>query len=150
MGDVAAAAPAIESAFRPEDAFQKKVADKLKPVDVDVDDKSFGAHLKRFRNAALRGMTHDIHADVKDNHDIMQMHDDAEKFDPRTETVFKVLQVRLHLAAAAATIVVPDWCCSLKTAMIVRAAAQCCYNVAVGTCDSCLALHKSVLSWGAA
>jgi hypothetical protein len=114
IGDVAAAAPAKESAFRPEDAFQKKVADKLKPVDVDVEDKSFGAHLKRFRNAALRGMTHDIHADVKDNHDIMQMHDDAEKFDPRTETVFKVLQVRLH-PSAAATIVSPDCCCSLNT-----------------------------------
>lgn len=42
------------------------------------------------RNAALSGLTHDIHADVEGNDKIQEMHDDAEKFDPRTEEVFKV------------------------------------------------------------
>lgn len=45
------------------------------------------------RNIFLRGMTHDIHQDVKDDDSIMQMHADAERFDPRTEEVFKILQV---------------------------------------------------------
>jgi sodium-dependent phosphate transporter len=81
------------SVFQEEDRFQKAVTDKLKPVHVDVDDKSIGAMFKRFRNAALSGVTHDIHADVKDDEGIMEMHEAAEKFDPRTEHVFKVLQV---------------------------------------------------------
>lgn len=46
-----------------------------------------------YRNVALSGVTHDIHKDVTDNEEIMQMHEDAEKFDPRTEQVFKILQV---------------------------------------------------------
>jgi sodium-dependent phosphate transporter len=81
------------SAFVEEDRFQRAVAEKLKPVHVDDDDKSVSAMFKRFRNAALSGVTHDIHADVKDDEGIMEMHEAAEKFDPRTEHVFKVLQV---------------------------------------------------------
>lgn len=81
------------SVFAEEDKFQKAVAAKLQPVEVDPNDKSVGAFFKRFRNAALSGMTHDIHADVKHDDEIMQMHEDAEKFDPRTEQVFKILQV---------------------------------------------------------
>lgn len=76
-----------------EDAFQKRVDQKLQAKAVDPDDKSFGAYLTRFRNAALKGVTHDIHADVRDQEQIMTMHDDAERFDPRTEQVFKILQV---------------------------------------------------------
>lgn len=38
-------------------------------------------------------MTHDIHADVQQDESIMAMHADAERFDPRTEEVFKILQV---------------------------------------------------------
>jgi hypothetical protein len=45
------------------------------------------------RNAALSGLSHDIHADIGDNQQLQDMHADAEKFDPRTEQVFKVLQV---------------------------------------------------------
>jgi hypothetical protein len=86
-------ATAGSSAFLEEDRFQRAVAEKLKPVHVDDNDKSVGATFKRFRNAALSGVTHDIHADVKDDEAIMDMHDAAEKFDPRTEHVFKVLQV---------------------------------------------------------
>ncbi|KAF6251745.1 phosphate transporter family-domain-containing protein [Scenedesmus sp. NREL 46B-D3] len=81
------------TAFVEEDRFQRAIAEKLKPVHVDEDDKSVSAMFKRFRNAALSGVTHDIHADVKDDEAIMEMHDSAEKFDPRTEHVFKVLQV---------------------------------------------------------
>lgn len=42
---------------------------------------------------ALKGMTHDIHADVAENQAVIERKDDAEKFDPRTEEVFKILQV---------------------------------------------------------
>lgn len=38
-------------------------------------------------------MTHDIHADVAENEAVIARKDDAEKFDPRTEEVFKILQV---------------------------------------------------------
>jgi sodium-dependent phosphate transporter len=76
-----------------EDTFQKKIAAKLAAVEVDPDDKSMGARMKRFRNAALSGISHDIHADVVHDEAIMDMHEAAERFDPRTETVFKVLQV---------------------------------------------------------
>eukprot|EP00878_Enallax_costatus_P033281 GHUV01036692.1.p1 GENE.GHUV01036692.1~~GHUV01036692.1.p1 ORF type:complete len:538 (+),score=156.99 GHUV01036692.1:799-2412(+) len=76
-----------------EDNFQKKIADKLKPVEVDPNDKSVKAYYNRFRNAALKGLTHDIHADVAENEAVITRKDDAEKFDQRTEEVFKVLQV---------------------------------------------------------
>ncbi|KAI8476390.1 MAG: phosphate transporter [Monoraphidium minutum] len=75
------------------DKFQNKVNDALKAVEVDPNDKSAGAFFKRFRNAALSGVTVDIHDDIKGNDELMTMHADAEKFDPRTEEVFKVLQV---------------------------------------------------------
>eukprot|EP00878_Enallax_costatus_P032942 GHUV01036296.1.p1 GENE.GHUV01036296.1~~GHUV01036296.1.p1 ORF type:complete len:434 (+),score=58.06 GHUV01036296.1:211-1512(+) len=81
------------SAFGEADRFQTAVVAKLQPVEVDPNDKSMGAFFKRFRNAALSGVTHDIHNDVKQDEEIMQMHEDAEKFDPRTEQVFKILQV---------------------------------------------------------
>jgi hypothetical protein len=42
---------------------------------------------------ALSGMTHDLHADVKQDEGIMAMHADAERLNPRTEEVFKILQV---------------------------------------------------------
>eukprot|EP00879_Flechtneria_rotunda_P019367 GHRR01020340.1.p2 GENE.GHRR01020340.1~~GHRR01020340.1.p2 ORF type:complete len:155 (-),score=17.75 GHRR01020340.1:20-484(-) len=45
------------------------------------------------RNVALRGVTHDIHSDVKQDESVVQMHADAERFDPRTEEAFKMLQV---------------------------------------------------------
>lgn len=45
------------------------------------------------RNAALKGMTHDIHADVEEDPKVIAMAEAAERFDPRTEEVFKVLQV---------------------------------------------------------
>uniref|UniRef100_A0A383W377 Phosphate transporter n=1 Tax=Tetradesmus obliquus TaxID=3088 RepID=A0A383W377_TETOB len=76
-----------------EDAFQKKVAAYLSARPVDPADKSFKARRTRFRNAALAGLSHDIHADITDDQKLQDMHADAEKFDPRTEQVFKVLQV---------------------------------------------------------
>jgi sodium-dependent phosphate transporter len=45
------------------------------------------------RNAAFSGLSHDIHADIDGHQGLQDMHADAEKFDPRTEQVFKVLQV---------------------------------------------------------
>ncbi|KAF6262371.1 phosphate transporter [Scenedesmus sp. NREL 46B-D3] len=83
----------VPAAFVEEDSFQKRIAAKLAAVEVDPSDTSIGARLKRFRNAALAGVSHDIHADVQDDETIMDMHEAAERFDPRTETVFKVLQV---------------------------------------------------------
>lgn len=48
----------------PTRSFQKAVAAKLAPIEVDPNDKSIKAYLTRFRNAALNGMTQDIHAIV--------------------------------------------------------------------------------------
>ena len=48
---------------------------------------------KRVRNVALSGISTDIHKDIAHDEELLTMHDDAEKFDPRTEQVFKVLQV---------------------------------------------------------
>jgi hypothetical protein len=45
-------------------SFQKAVAEKLAPKEVDPNDKSVKAWFTRARNAALKGMTHDIHADI--------------------------------------------------------------------------------------
>lgn len=76
-----------------EDKFQRWIDNRLKPVEVDPNDKSFSATMKRCRNAAVRGLNHDIHEDIKDDSQLQEMHADAERFDPRTEEVFKVLQV---------------------------------------------------------
>jgi phosphate/sulfate permease len=38
-------------------------------------------------------VVHDVHKDVAEDKVVMEMHTDAEKFDPRTEEVFKYLQV---------------------------------------------------------
>lgn len=44
--------------------------------------------LYMFRNAALKGVSHDVHADVKEaDQTITDIHNNAEKFDPRTEEV---------------------------------------------------------------
>eukprot|EP00775_Hariotina_reticulata_P009363 gene9363-9526_t len=85
-----------------EDNFQKKIDNELQAVEVDPNDKSFGAYMKRFRNVALAGMNHDIHKDIAEDTSLQQMHADAEKFDPRTEEVFKVLQVLSACAMAFA------------------------------------------------
>lgn len=44
------------------------------------------------RNAVLSGLNHDIHADIEEGDVLHAMHADAERFDPRTEEIFKVLQ----------------------------------------------------------
>ena len=75
------------------DGFQNKVAGFLNATHVDESDKSVRAKVLRFKNAALKGVNVDIHHDIKDDTSLTQMHDDAEKFDPRTEQVFKILQV---------------------------------------------------------
>jgi phosphate/sulfate permease len=82
--------------------FQKKINDMMRPVEVDPNDKSMSGYWKRFRNAALSGMNHDIHDDIKDDEGLQEMHADAERFDPRTEEVFKVLQVISACAMAFA------------------------------------------------
>lgn len=47
--------------------FQKRINNMLMPVEVDPSDKSMSAKMKRIRNAAVKGMAHDIHADIKDD-----------------------------------------------------------------------------------
>ena len=44
-----------------EPGFQQRVANSLKPVHVDAADTSLGAKWKRFRNAALSGISTDVH-----------------------------------------------------------------------------------------
>ena len=73
--------------------WQKRIADQLKPKHVDPNDKSTGAKLTRARNAMLKGISTDIHEDVQHDEHTLAMHDAAEKFDPRTEQIFKYLQV---------------------------------------------------------
>lgn len=53
--------------------FQKAIAEKLKPIEVDPADKSIKAWLTRARNAALHGMTQDIHADVADDEKLTEV-----------------------------------------------------------------------------
>jgi hypothetical protein len=53
--------------------FQKAVAEKLAPIEVDPNDKSLKAFFTRARNAALRGMTHDIHADIAHDDELTQV-----------------------------------------------------------------------------
>lgn len=91
--DVEGKGAAVKTSGVEEDRFQKMVSQKLAPIEVDPADRSAAAMLKRFRNSALSGLTHDIHKDIQHDDAIMEMHDNAEKFDPRTEQVFKVLQV---------------------------------------------------------
>lgn len=76
-----------------EGTWQKKVADRLKPKHVDPEDKSMGAKLTRARNAMLVGVSTDIHEEIGRDAQTTAMHDAAEKFDPRTEQIFKYLQV---------------------------------------------------------
>lgn len=75
------------------DRFQQKIADKLKAVEIHDHDTGAKRFFKRLRNAALSGVSTDIHDGVHHDEELLQMHEDAEKFDPRTEEVFKVLQI---------------------------------------------------------
>lgn len=76
-----------------EGGFQHRINEKLKPVHVDPEDRSWGAWFKRGRNAALSGISTDIHKAVEEDSSLAEMHDNSEKFDPHTEGVFKWLQV---------------------------------------------------------
>jgi sodium-dependent phosphate transporter len=76
-----------------EGSWQKKIAERLRPKHVDPEDKSMGAKMTRARNAMLKGVSTDIHEDVAHDDATVAMHDAAEKFDPRTEQIFKYLQV---------------------------------------------------------
>ena len=49
------------------------MAEKLAPIEVDPNDKSLKAFFTRARNAALRGMTHDIHADISHDDELTQV-----------------------------------------------------------------------------
>lgn len=84
------------------DEFQERIAAKLEPYPVDPEDKSMGAHFRRFQNLCLRGITKDVHKDIAGNEELVAMHDDAEHFKPETEQVFKYLQVLSACAVAFA------------------------------------------------
>ena len=43
-----------------------------------------------------RQLDQDLHSSIKDSEYVSQIHDNAEKFDPRSEEVFKYIQVRLR------------------------------------------------------
>ncbi|GBF99738.1 sodium phosphate symporter [Raphidocelis subcapitata] len=73
--------------------FQQRVANRLKPVHVDPADRSWAAFFTRGRNAALAGVSTDIHEAVEQDAKVAEMHAAAEKFNPRTERVFQWLQV---------------------------------------------------------
>lgn len=50
--------------------LQRSIGDKLKPIEVDASDKSVKAYLTRARNAALKGVNHDIHDEITDDVDL--------------------------------------------------------------------------------
>lgn len=64
-------------------------------VDVEVPEPTtmMGKAWARFSHLATRGLKVDIHANIEDNAHIAAMHQAAEVFDPKTEQVFKYLQV---------------------------------------------------------
>lgn len=70
----------------------------LKSKVVDPEDKSMNAYGKRFFNAVTGGINADIFEAVDDDESLANIHDQSEKYDPRTEQVFKYLQV---ISAAA-------------------------------------------------
>jgi hypothetical protein len=53
--------------------FQKAVAAKLAPKEVDPNDKSVKAFFTRTRNFALAGVTHDIHNDIHNDKAIVEV-----------------------------------------------------------------------------
>eukprot|EP00877_Chromochloris_zofingiensis_P010994 jgi/Chrzof1/6148/Cz17g13070.t1 len=74
-------------------SWQHRVYEWLKPAHVDPEDKSWKAFWLRLRNRLLHGMTVEIHEDIEHDQRLQDMHEAAEKFNPRTKTVFKYLQV---------------------------------------------------------
>ncbi|GBF97831.1 sodium phosphate symporter [Raphidocelis subcapitata] len=80
-------------AVEEEAGFQQRISNRLKPKHVDPEDRSWGAFFTRGRNAALAGVSTDIHQAVEEDAHLAEMHDASEKFEPATEGVFKWLQV---------------------------------------------------------
>jgi phosphate/sulfate permease len=70
----------------------------LKTIEVDKDDNSVSAWLKRARNAATSGINADVFECIGEDDGLHAIHASAERFDPRAEQVFKYLQV---ISAAA-------------------------------------------------
>ncbi len=53
--------------------FQRRIADRLKPIHVDPEDKSWKAFFTRARNAALVGVNHDIHDEIADDANLTEV-----------------------------------------------------------------------------
>ncbi|KAF8059159.1 PHO89 [Scenedesmus sp. PABB004] len=66
--------------------------------DVDPKDQSVAAYWQRAKNGMFGGLQQDIFAAVDNDSSLSDIHDAAEAFDPRTEQVFKYLQI---ISAAA-------------------------------------------------
>eukprot|EP00775_Hariotina_reticulata_P006951 gene6951-7167_t len=66
--------------------------------EVDQDDQSVNGYIQRAKNAMFGGLQADIFEAVDDDASLQDIHEGAEKFDPRTEQVFKYLQI---ISAAA-------------------------------------------------
>lgn len=75
------------------DKWQSKIKAMLAPKHVDPNDKSLGAKMTKLRNAALKGVSTDIHEVVDQEESLAEMHEKAERFDSKTEIMFKFLQV---------------------------------------------------------
>uniref|UniRef100_A0A383WA46 Phosphate transporter n=1 Tax=Tetradesmus obliquus TaxID=3088 RepID=A0A383WA46_TETOB len=66
--------------------------------DVDAKDISVAGYIQRTKNVLFGGLQQDIFAAVDGDESLSSIHADAERFDPRTEQVFKYLQI---ISAAA-------------------------------------------------
>jgi hypothetical protein len=71
------------------------VSEKLAPIEVDPEDKSVRAFFTRARNAALRGITQDIHADIA--------HDDKLTEVRTAGSILGWLRRNTHVASAVAS-----------------------------------------------
>lgn len=78
---------------KPEKEVKREVPGWMKTAEVESGDHSVAAWLQRTKNALFGGMQADIFAAVDGDESLAGIHDAAEKFDPRTEQVFKYLQI---------------------------------------------------------
>lgn len=70
----------------------------MQTKEIDPDDKSLKAFMYRIRNAVFSGINADVFECIGEDDALHNIHASAERFDPRTEQVFKYLQV---ISAAA-------------------------------------------------
>lgn len=85
----------IEKTYRPQDDSFLPVVEEIPKEELPVSELSPEASRKEntLSKILLKGINTDIHADIHKDKLVSQIHENAEVFDPKTEHVFKYLQV---------------------------------------------------------